>query len=221
MADTNMEFACRTTMATWRLVYASNRGIIRTELQKVQTQLKEVVAAHSQCEQRQKQSEELLTEARVLMGNMQRTNAELKKERDQFAAELEMLMKEAFDQKIVITSLREERDALLLTTARDKEIMEEMGKAIVLEHTRGFKKALRQASHFLNISTEGVDFDPRKDVYQGHLVSLSEIPQGALLESEPTETEENVAAGTPITREIREEDRVVPSTNVVDVVHVE
>ncbi|KOM27090.1 hypothetical protein LR48_Vigan397s000400 [Vigna angularis] len=113
-----------------------------------------------------------------------RTDAELKKEHDQFADELEMLRKEAFDHKRVITSLREERDTLLLTTAADN----------------------------------GGD---GKDVYQGHLVSLSEIPEGALLESKPAETEENVVAETPIIREIRKEDPVVPSTNVVDVVHVE
>ncbi|KOM49687.1 hypothetical protein LR48_Vigan08g051400 [Vigna angularis] len=134
MADTAMEFGCRTAMVNWHLAYASDRGVMRTEWKKVQTQLKRV-----------------------------------------------------------ITSLRKERDALLLTTVGDKEIMEEMG----------------------------VDFDPRKDVYQGHLVSLSEIPEGALLESEPAETEENVVTKTPITREIREEDPIVPSTNAVDVVHVE
>ncbi|KOM41027.1 hypothetical protein LR48_Vigan04g122500 [Vigna angularis] len=101
----------------------------------------------------------------------------------------------------------------------DKEIMEEMGKAIVLEHTQGFNKALRQASHLLNISTEGVDFDPRKDVYQGRLISLSEIPEGALLVYDPAK--ENAATDTPITGEVMEEDVVASSTNVADVVHVE
>ncbi|KOM56871.1 hypothetical protein LR48_Vigan10g276300 [Vigna angularis] len=182
------------------------------------TQLKEVVDAHLKCEQRQKQSEQLLNEARVLLGNVQKAGFELKKERNQLMADLERARKEVFNQKSVITALKAERDALLLTTAEDKELKEEIGEAIVLEHTRGFKKALRQVSHLLNVFTEGVDFDPRKDVYEGRLVPLSEIPEGALLESDPAGAEEEVVAETVVAEEIREEASIVPSTNAADVV---
>ncbi|KOM48530.1 hypothetical protein LR48_Vigan07g223400 [Vigna angularis] len=100
----------------------------------------------------------------------------MKKERDQLMVNLEQSRR-------VVTALTKERDTLLLTVAEDKELKEEISEAIVLEHTRGFKKALRQVTHLLEVSTEGVEFDPRKDVYEGQLLPLSEIPKGALLES--------------------------------------
>ncbi|KOM57717.1 hypothetical protein LR48_Vigan11g075000 [Vigna angularis] len=182
--------------------------------------LKEAVDAHSQCEQRQNQSEQLLNEARLLLGNLQKAGLELKKEWDQLATDLELARKDVFDLKSTITALRAERDALLLTTAEDKELKEEMSEAIVLEHTQGFKSALRQVSHLLNISTKGVDFDPRKDVYEGRLVPLSEILEGALLESEPAGAEEEVIAETVVAEEIKKEASAVPSIYVADVVHV-
>ncbi|KOM25615.1 hypothetical protein LR48_Vigan125s000500 [Vigna angularis] len=191
MDDTSLEFTSREAMATWHLAYASDRGVLRVELQKVQTQVKEAKAG-----------------------------LELKKARDQLVADLEQGKKEVFDQKSASTALRVERDALLLTTVEDKKLKEEMGEAIVLEHTRGFKKALRQVSHLFNISTEGVDFEPRKDVYRGCLVPLSEILEGALV-GNLNEAEEEVVAETTVVGEVREEDPAVPSTNVDDVVHMQ
>ncbi|KOM56711.1 hypothetical protein LR48_Vigan10g260300 [Vigna angularis] len=52
---------------------------------------------------------------------------------------------------------------------------------------RGFKKALRQASYILNVSTEGVNFDIRKDVYQSDWVPIGVIPAGTFPDDEPTE----------------------------------
>ncbi|KOM40204.1 hypothetical protein LR48_Vigan04g040200 [Vigna angularis] len=195
MTDTALELMGRAAMATWHLAYASDMGVLRVELQKVQTQRKEAVDAHSQCEQKQKLSEQLLNEARA--------------------------RKEVSNQKSVITALRAERDTLLLNTAEDKELKEEMGEVIVLEHTRGFKKALRLASHLLNVSIEGVDFDPRKYVYEGRLVPLSKIPKGALLEFDAARAKEEVVTETTVAGEVKEEDPAVPSTNVDDVVHIQ
>lgn len=121
--------------------------------------------------------------------------------------------------KPVEKEAREKRGALHLKTAEDKELMEEIGMVIVDEHTWGFKKALRQVSHLLNVSIECVDFDLRKDVYQGHLVSIRDIPEGAILEVEPAETKEEVVVETTISREVREEDPTEPSTNVVNIVN--
>ncbi|KOM38009.1 hypothetical protein LR48_Vigan03g139100 [Vigna angularis] len=187
MVDNAMELTCRAAVATWHLAYAFDRGVLRTELKK-------------------------------------RAGAELKKDRDRLVVELELLKKEAFNQNNVIASLktagkeaRAKRDALLTKVAEDKELMEEMGRAIVEEHTRGFKKVLRQVSHLLNVSTEGVEFDTKKDVYQGKLVPLMDIPEGTLLENKPTPTtevgvdEENVVT-TVAYGEVVEED---PTNNDV------
>lgn len=51
MAETAMELACRTTMTTWHLAYASEIGVLRTKLERVKKQLNKVVVAHSQFEQ--------------------------------------------------------------------------------------------------------------------------------------------------------------------------
>lgn len=135
---------------------------------------------------------------------------------------VEVLRKEAFDQKNAIVALEAERDALRQTTVEDKELKEEMGKAIILEHTRGFKKALRQVYHLFHISTEGVKFNPRKDVYQGQLVSIRDIPEGAFLGDEPTEAgnKGGVVVETTTSREVRGEYPVAPSTTVADVVNI-
>ncbi|WVY93443.1 hypothetical protein V8G54_032531 [Vigna mungo] len=192
MTDTTMELACCTAMATWHLAYASDRGVLRFKLKRVQTQLNETVASHSQYEKNRK----ILKSCwRKLVDNQ--------------------------DQKATIVSLRiaekearEDKDTLHAKVGEDKEIMEEMGMTIVEEHTRGFKKALRQVSHLLNISTEGAGFDVKKDVYHGNLVPLRDIPEAVLSEVGPIQVaevgieEENVAA-TTTTREVREEDPTV------------
>ncbi|BAT88649.1 hypothetical protein VIGAN_05219500, partial [Vigna angularis var. angularis] len=72
--------------------------------------------------------------------------------------------------------VRHERDSMVTKfQARDLQI-EEMHKAIYEEHIRGFEKAKRQIPYVLNMSIEGVDFDVMKDIYQGELVPLKEIP---------------------------------------------
>lgn len=134
---------------------------------------------------------------------------------------MELLKKDNQDQKATVVSLRiaekearEDRDTLHAKVGENKETMEDMRMTIVEEQTRGFKKALRQVSHLLNISTEGADFDVKKDVYHGNLVPLRDIPKGALLEVGPTQVaevgidEENVAA-LATTGEVRDEDPTI------------
>ncbi|KOM43517.1 hypothetical protein LR48_Vigan05g112100 [Vigna angularis] len=156
MADAMLELASRATMAAWNMAYASDRGILRDELQKAQTQLKELA----------------------------------NREQDQLATELEQSMK-------TVAALTKERDGLLLAAAEEKEIREEMSEAIVVEHTRGFKKALRQVAHLLQVSTKGVEFDLRKDVYEGQLVPLAEIPDDAFMKPEEGVDVEVAAAEGP------------------------
>ncbi|KOM25552.1 hypothetical protein LR48_Vigan118s000200 [Vigna angularis] len=174
-----------------RWAYTSNRGVLRVELQKMQTQLKELADVHSNYDQRQRQSEQLMYEAQVLLNTTRSVGLALKKERDELQIERDQMMSELEQSKKIVAALTKERDDLtkerddlLAAAAEEREIREEMSKAIVVEHTRGFKKALRQVVHLLQVSTEGVTFDLRKDVYEGQMLPLDEIPDDAFMEAE-------------------------------------
>ncbi|XP_017438771.2 uncharacterized protein LOC108344788 isoform X1 [Vigna angularis] len=182
MADNCLEFACRAAAAAWNLAYASNRGNLVTELERLKTE-------HAKCEQRQKESEEMIVKGREIMENLQKYGVEMKKVKDRLAADLECSKKENEELKKRLITLTGERDALRQTITENQELQDEMTDAIILEHTRGFKKALRQVSYILNVCTEGVNFDIRKDVYQGELVPIDVIPAGSFPDDEP--------AGTP------------------------
>lgn len=117
----------------------------------------------------------MLAKGREIMENLQIASIEMKKTKDQLVAELESSKKENKDLKKALTALTVERDTL----------QDEMSDAIILEHIRGFKKALRQMSFLMNVSTEGVNFDIRKDFYQGELVPIGVIPTGTFSDEEP------------------------------------
>ncbi|KOM51942.1 hypothetical protein LR48_Vigan09g060100 [Vigna angularis] len=190
MVDAMLEMASRTALAAWHMAYASDRGVLRVELEKARTQLKELTEVHANCDQKQKRSEKLLSEAEVLLTGARAAGLALKKEHDQMSSELEQAKK-------IVAALTKERDDLRAEAVEDQEIKEEMKEAIVVEHTRGFQKALRQVVHLLEVSTEGVAFDVRKDVYEGQLQPLSEIPEDAFLEAEEGTDEEAIVADEP------------------------
>ncbi|KOM25241.1 hypothetical protein LR48_Vigan62s001800 [Vigna angularis] len=184
MTDAMLELASRTTMVAWHMAYAFDKGVVRVKLEKVRTQLKELTDVHSNCEQRQRQSEQFLCEAQELLNNVRSVGLTLKKERDELQIERDQMASELEQSKKTVAALTKERDALLVAAAEEKEIRKEMGEAIVVEHTRGFKKALRQVAHLLQVSTEGVAFDLRKDVYESQMLPLDEIPDDAFLDAE-------------------------------------
>lgn len=76
--------------------------------------------------------------------------------------------------------------------------------AIILEHTRGFRKALRKTSHLLNLSLDGVAFDVNKDVLQGNMVPSNNVLAG----SYPNEDEVVAPSEEPST-EIIDDAKVV------------
>ncbi|KOM55888.1 hypothetical protein LR48_Vigan10g178000 [Vigna angularis] len=188
IADAMLEMTTRAQMLAWHMAYASDRGMLRVELEKARTQLKEVTEAHAGCDSKQKRSEQLIKEAEVLLNEARNTGVNFKKERDQMSCELEQAKK-------AMATLIKERDDWRAETLESRELVEELKDAIMVEHTRGFRKALRQVGHLLDVSTEGVEFDVRKDVYEGQLKPLSEIPEDAYMEVE--EGEEVVANDEP------------------------
>ncbi|KOM47052.1 hypothetical protein LR48_Vigan07g075600 [Vigna angularis] len=188
IADAMLEMTTRAQMLAWHMAYASDRGMVRVELEKARTQLKELIEAHAECDSKQKRSEQLVREAEVLLTEARNDALTFKKERVQVSCELEQAKK-------AVAALIKERDDWRAETLESKELVEELKGAIMIEHTRGFRKALRQVGHLLDVSTEGVEFDVRKDVYEGQLKPLSEIPEDAFMEAE--EGEEVVASDGP------------------------
>lgn len=78
-----------------------------------------------------------------------------------------------------------------------------------MEHSRGFKKALRQTSHLLNLPLDGVNFDIDKDVYNGEMVLIDTIPAGTFPNDDP------ITESAPVETTVEEVD-----TNVVNEVLV-
>ncbi|WVZ04315.1 hypothetical protein V8G54_025121 [Vigna mungo] len=195
LADDCMELACQTATTTWTLAYASNRGVLRAELDQVKARF-----------------------------NEQRADTEMKKARNQLVADLEESKKENQELKKIVEALTMERNVLCQTVAEDKEVQKDMGDAIVLENTRGFKKALRQMSYFLKVSTEGINFDPQKDVSHGELVSIGFIPAGTF------PNDDDIAKDTPVEKETTKAgaDAIItgemiegnPHTTDVDIVNI-
>ncbi|KOM45095.1 hypothetical protein LR48_Vigan06g040100 [Vigna angularis] len=200
IADTMLEMTTRTQALAWHLAYASDRGRVRTELEKVRAelekvraewekvraQLQELTEVHAACDANQKHAEQLLKEAETLLNATREAGSTLRKERDQLASELEQT-------KRAMVVLARERNELKAEASERNELVEELKDAIMSEHTKGFRKALRQARHLLQVSTEGVAFDVQKDVYEDQLKPLDEIPEDAVLEGEE---EEEVVANT-------------------------
>ncbi|KOM33008.1 hypothetical protein LR48_Vigan01g256400 [Vigna angularis] len=199
IADAMLEMTTRAQMLAWHMAYASDRGTLRVELEKVRAERKELIEARALCESKQKRSEQLLKEAEVLLNDARDAGRTLKKERDQMSSKLEQAKKE-------MAVLIRERDDLRAADVEDKELIEELKDVVVIEHTRGFRKALRQVGHLSEVSIEGIQFDIQKDVHEGQLKPLNEIPEDAFLgegeeavvNDEPAlETVGDVVNGTP------------------------
>ncbi|KOM51811.1 hypothetical protein LR48_Vigan09g047000 [Vigna angularis] len=198
IADAMLEMSTRVQMLAWHMAYASDRGQLRVELEKLRAQHKEVVKTHAACESRQRQSEQLMREAEVLLREARAAGQTFKKERDQMSSELVAANKakiELEQAKKEMATLIKERDGWRAESLESKDLVEDLKDAVMLEHTRGFRKALRQVGHLLNVSTDGVEFDVQKDVYEGELRPLSEIPGDAFMGEE--EVEEVAAAEGP------------------------
>ncbi|KOM43300.1 hypothetical protein LR48_Vigan05g090400 [Vigna angularis] len=66
IADSLLEMNTRAQALAWHLAYASDRGQMRSELEKVRAQLKELAEIHAGCEARQKRTEQLLKDGETL-----------------------------------------------------------------------------------------------------------------------------------------------------------
>lgn len=148
------------SVAAWNLAYASNNVV------------------HAQCEQQYNEAKKTIEDGCLLFENLQNSGQEMKQVMEQLELDLEASKK-------TILELTEERDAICQALTEENESKEEMYDDIILDHSRGFKKALRQTSHLLNLSLEGVNFDIYKDVYKGKMVPIETIPVGTFPDDDP------------------------------------
>ncbi|XP_022633664.1 uncharacterized protein LOC111241129 [Vigna radiata var. radiata] len=134
MAEICLELLLRGSTTAYNMVYASNRGQLRTEVDRLKKELEEVMASHSQCAQ-------MMADNHVLMENLKKAGLDLRNSRDSLAVDLKIA-------KETIVNLTTNRDDLRQTVVNLKkaadeeaETRAEMLKAIVAEHT-GFSEGI-------------------------------------------------------------------------------
>lgn len=176
---------------------------MRSEVDRLKKELEQAKATHSQCAQ-------MMAESHVLMDNLKMASIDMKIARDSFAADLKVA-------KETIVNLTADRDELRQVVAILKKSAEEdaatraeMLKAIVAEHTKGFRKALRQMSYLAKVSPEGLEFDIDKDVYKEKMVPLDDIPEGTFIADDELAGSEEVGGAAPADVVIEE----VPAADV-------
>ncbi|WVY92895.1 hypothetical protein V8G54_031983 [Vigna mungo] len=204
LTDSALKLSCRATLANWNLVYAFDW-------------------------EKQAESAQLIVEVEHILVNAQEGDQYLKrqkeeleetclKSRNQEVEEIIVKLKEqlnkvmAFNRNLgeVGCNVRHERDTLAAKLQAQNLQIDEMHKAIYEEHSRGFKKAMRQIPYLLNVFIEGFDFDVMKDIYQGEFVPLKDIPDEEFEAKIPTEevAEEAVAEKEVTEEEVVEEEMV-------------
>ncbi|WVY90748.1 hypothetical protein V8G54_036262 [Vigna mungo] len=70
----------------------------------------------------------------------------------------------------------------------------QMAEVIVLEHTRGFKKAIRQVAFHLENSLEDLPLDVDKDILDGKVDPSKEVPAGTYPDDDDEEEEDSPTA---------------------------
>ncbi|KOM56741.1 hypothetical protein LR48_Vigan10g263300 [Vigna angularis] len=129
IADSLLEMNTRAQALAWHLAYASDRGQMRSELEKVRAQLKELAEIHAGCEVRQKRTEQLLKEGETLWNKTREAGVALQQERDQMARDLD----QAKNSMLIVAR---ERNALKVEVFEKNELIEELKDAIMDEHKK-------------------------------------------------------------------------------------
>lgn len=119
MVEHCLELALRTSVAAWNLAYASNRGNLNAEMERLSKQLTNIKLVHAQCERKYEEAKKMIEDDLLLFENLQKASLEMKQVKEQLALDLEVSKKTILD-------LTEERDALCQALTKEKESKEEM-----------------------------------------------------------------------------------------------
>lgn len=160
MSDFLLDNLLRGAAAAFKMAYAFVRGNLREEVERLKKQLEDANVAHAGCDEKAVEAAKVIADSQLSLENSKRISEEVKNERDRLSSDLEAAKK-------TIADLTVERDDLQQTLEESKETQAEMLEAIGLEHTKGFKKALRQMEYLAKVSPEGLGFDIEQDIYLG------------------------------------------------------
>ncbi|WVZ00566.1 hypothetical protein V8G54_026635 [Vigna mungo] len=173
-----LEFCARAIASTLELIHMDDQD--RAEVEDLQKQLMDLTLLHSECEPKYKAAEKMINEGRVILENMKTSFQATKKEMDRQTADLAATRKALNEVTIERNTLK---NSLIAAKARERE----MAGAIILEHTRGFKKAIRQATFLLDRPLQDLPLDVEKDILHGKIVPSREVPAGTYPDDEEEE----------------------------------
>ncbi|XP_022637737.1 uncharacterized protein LOC106768227 [Vigna radiata var. radiata] len=208
MSEFLLDVLLRAGAAAFKMVYASNRGEVQSEVNRLRKELDDLNATHASCEEKAEEAAKALAEVKKEVEGLRKIGQELKTERDNVLKDMEEARKN-IARLSEIEKKREELEKTNVELRQErtewKQTEAEMMEAIDLEHTKGFKKALRQMNFLAKVDPAGLGFDIEQDIYEGRMVSIDDIHEGTFTEEgdpvveaagQETGTEQNEAVNT-------------------------
>lgn len=89
MAEHCLEFCSRATAAAWNFMYASNRGNLSADVERLSKQLNDVNLIHAPCERNYTEAQKMIVDGRTILENSQKASVEMKQMKDQLTLDLE------------------------------------------------------------------------------------------------------------------------------------
>lgn len=180
LAQNCLEYSARAAASAWQLMHTTDKE--KADLQSLQKQVMDLTLIHSECGPKYKAALHTINEGRIIFEGLHESLKTLQKEHEQQTHDF-LAAQKANDELVV------ERNVLKSSLMAFKAQEMHMAKAIILEHTRGFKKAIRQASHFLERPLSELPFNVDQDVLKGNLVPSKEVFVGTYSDNEDDETD--------------------------------
>lgn len=112
----------RCAAAAYRMNYASDRGILREEVERLRKHLEDAKAVHVGCDEKAAEAAKMIEDGRLIMENLKRAGIEAEKERDRLASELEVAKKASVDLTSERDTLLKEKDGLQQSLEESREI---------------------------------------------------------------------------------------------------
>ncbi|WVY90033.1 hypothetical protein V8G54_035547 [Vigna mungo] len=183
-----LELCARATASVWQLVHTADKE--KADLESLQQQLMDLTLVHSQCGPKYESARKTINDGRAIFEGVKKSLQAAKEEKDQQALELAAVRK-ALDEATM------ERNTLKSSLMASEAKEWQMAEVIVLEHTRGFKKAIRQTAFLLDRSLEDLPLDVNNDVLGGKIIPSKEVPAGTYPDDEEEEEEDPSTTDQP------------------------
>ncbi|WVZ17339.1 hypothetical protein V8G54_010321 [Vigna mungo] len=180
-----LELCARATASVWQLVHTADKE--KADLEGLQQQLMDLTLVHSECGPKYETALKTINEGRTIFEEIKKSLQAAKKQNDQQALDL-VAARKALDELTI------ERNTLKSFLMASKAKERQMAEVIVLEHTRGFKKAIRQTTFLLDRSLEDLPLDVNNDILGGKIIPSKEVPAGTYPDDDDEEEEDSPIA---------------------------